>query len=101
MNYGKKLMRVQQPNQIYWLKTKKMKKWIKSKKNHHYSFISISKFVFSLRIQEMITSRQTDRQTIQNSERRLAEERRQRQSLESQLNAERKHRKQAEEKAAR
>lgn len=49
----------------------------------------------------MITSRQNDRQTIQNSERRLAEERRQRQSLESQLNTERKHRKQAEEKAVR
>lgn len=38
---------------------------------------------------------------MQNSERRLGEERRHRQSLESALNSERKQRKQAEEKATR
>lgn len=52
-------------------------------------------------MQELLTSKQLERQNLQNVERRLVEERRQRQSLESQLNVERKHRKQAEEKAIR
>lgn len=53
------------------------------------------------RLQEMINTRQTDRQNLQQMERRMGEERRQKQSLEAQLNNERKHRKQAEEKATR
>lgn len=52
-------------------------------------------------MQDMLTSRQVDRQNMQQCERRLGEERRQRQSLESQLNMERKQRKQAEDKATR
>lgn len=52
-------------------------------------------------MQEMITARQLDRQNMQHAERRAGEERRQKQSLETQLNSERKQRKQAEEKAAR
>lgn len=49
----------------------------------------------------MLITRQNDRQAIQSTERRLIEERRQRQSIDALLNVERKHRKQAEEKAAR
>lgn len=53
------------------------------------------------RLQELLSTRQVDRQNIQNCERRITEERRQRQTLESQLNSERKQRKLVEEKAAR
>lgn len=49
----------------------------------------------------MTNARQLERQNLQQSERRLTEERRQRQSLDTLLNTERKQRKQAEEKAAR
>lgn len=53
------------------------------------------------RNQEMICNRQADRQIILSIERRVTEERRLRDSLATQLNAERKQRKQAEEKATR
>lgn len=57
--------------------------------------------LISCRVQELVNARQLDRQNIQQTERRLVEERRQRQSLDSQLNNERKQRKQAEERAVR
>ncbi|XP_037041721.1 macoilin-2 isoform X1 [Bradysia coprophila] len=50
------------------------------------------------KLQELLSTRQIDRQSIQNCERRITEERRQRQTLESQLNSERKQRKLVEEK---
>ncbi|XP_075165085.1 macoilin isoform X2 [Haematobia irritans] len=53
------------------------------------------------RIHELTNARHTDMLQLQNIERRLAEERRQKQSLDAQLNNEKKARKQAEEKAAR
>lgn len=53
------------------------------------------------RIQEISGARQSDRQTMQQTDRKLIEERRQRQSLETQLNNERKQRKLAEEKLSR
>lgn len=54
-----------------------------------------------LRVQDLINSRQLDRQNLQNAERRLGEERRQKQSIESQLANERKQRKLVEERASR
>lgn len=53
------------------------------------------------RLQELTNVRQIDIINLQNTERRLGEERRQRQSLEAQLNNEKKARKIAEEKATR
>lgn len=53
------------------------------------------------RIHELTNARHTDMLQLQTIERRLAEERRQKQSLDAQLNNEKKARKQAEEKAAR
>lgn len=53
------------------------------------------------RFQEAMNARQVDRQNMQQTERRMGEERRLKQSLEAQLINERKQRKQAEEKAAR
>lgn len=61
-------------------------------------FICLS---FYCRIQELTNARQFDRQNLQQAERRLGEERRQKQSLDTLLNNERKQRKQVEEKAAR
>lgn len=55
----------------------------------------------SFRLQELTSSRQADRQTMQQTDRKLIDERRQRQSLEAQLNNERKQRKLAEEKLSR
>lgn len=52
------------------------------------------------RYQSVVSSRASDKQTISNLERRVAEERRARCSLESQLNQERKSRKQEEARAA-
>ncbi|XP_044253573.1 macoilin [Tribolium madens] len=52
------------------------------------------------RYQSVASSRASDKQTISNLERRVAEERRARCSLESQLNQERKNRKQEEARAA-
>ena len=52
------------------------------------------------RYQSAISSRASDKQTISNLERRVAEERRTRCNLESQLNQERKSRKQEEARAA-
>ena len=49
----------------------------------------------------MINASKAERQSLQNAERRILDERRLRQSCETQLNAERKQRKQAEEKATR
>lgn len=63
----------------------------------HFSFVS---FQFA-RLQELTSSRQSDRQTMQQTDRKLIEERRQRQSLETQLNNERKQRKLVEEKLSR
>lgn len=65
------------------------------------NFKSTKYLNFFHRIQEMLTNRQSDRQNIQASERRLAEERRKIESLAAQLTNERKNRKQLEEKAAR
>lgn len=53
------------------------------------------------RLQDLQNARQHDMMTQQNTERRLTEERRQKQSLEAQLNNEKKARKLAEEKASR
>lgn len=53
------------------------------------------------RIQELVISKQMDKQNIQQLERKWSDERRQKQSLEAQLSNERKQRKLAEEKAAR
>lgn len=69
----------------------------------HYSN-SILTFVLPfqfVRLQELTSSRQSDRQTMQQTDRKLIDERRQRQSLETQLNNERKQRKLAEEKLSR
>lgn len=53
------------------------------------------------RLQELNIARQVDKQSLQQAERRLTDERRLKQSIDAQLNNERKQRKQAEEKAAR
>lgn len=52
------------------------------------------------RLQGALSTKSSDKQTISNLERRLAEERRLRSNLESQLNQERKNRKQEEARAA-
>lgn len=64
----------------------------------YQTFFSI---LWIIRIQELVLVRQTDKQNVQQIERKLAEERRQKQSIESQLNNERNKRKQTEEKLSR
>lgn len=58
-------------------------------------------YFFFIRLQELVIARQQDKQNAQQAERRLTEERRQKQSFESQLNNERKQRKLTEEKLSR
>lgn len=58
-------------------------------------------FIFLFRIQELANARLSDRQSLQQTERKLGEERRQKQSLDSLLTKERIQRRQVEEKAAR
>lgn len=55
---------------------------------------------FQQRLQSALSTKSSDKQTISNLERKIAEERRLRSNLESQLNQERKNRKQEEARAA-
>lgn len=75
------------------------KKYLNSTQKSESQIIIIN--FYWVRVQELQAGRQTDRHTIQSTERRLTDERRQRQSSDAQLSAERKLRKQVEEKAIR
>lgn len=66
-----------------------------------WTFVDVDTDFSLFRIQELTSARQSDRQTMQQTDRKLIEERRQRQSLDTQLNNERKQRKMAEEKLSR